>query len=659
MQTFKLTGRILFLSESAELVRRQLAGESFRREDVGPLRDNVSTDEITPTTRMLVFDERLALVPYVGLKCGNDQPVPDGAVKAGKFQVTVAGKRYGKGSSREHSPIAEKAAGIQLVVAESFERIYRQNCHNIGLFTSTDLRIVDRLADGEDIPIEELLAGLDELSCRVLVDGGLLTFSKEAFQRNTPVGVSIEGARTLTEKILAKHLTHYRTTNMPSSLPPVGESTVVVADWRFSHEYFTGLCAHLLSKVYGEGLELHDSDRIIAFEDHLNLAHASSPHISAGLLPGVASLSRAHRSFVDTFLVVEHGRLSSIDTLARPLGRDGSEGICHALMAELHALPGQLIVGTDSHTPHAGALGCIAFGAGSTDVASSWVTGRVRLKMPPVIQVLVTEELPLGVSAKDLVLQLLADPFVRTGGAIGAVIEFCGSAVRALEIDDRCTLTNMVAEMGGLTGIVEPDEKTVAFLRERRGIEFQLAPWMATDAEASFAHRIVVVGSQVQTMVAAPGDPGNGIALPQLSERPTVDIAYGGSCTAGKRCDFDQYYQVCAWAHERGLSVSTTTDFYLQFGTQQVRRYCEERGYIEVFEELGISLLEPGCGACANCGPGSSSSPNQVTVSATNRNFPGRSGPGQVWLASPATVAASAFLGRLGSFSELLATQER
>ena len=655
MTIFKLTGRVLFLSESAEFMRRQIAGESFGRDQIGPLRNNVSTDEITPTTRMLVFDERLGLVPYVGLKCGDEFPIGDGAVKAGNFQITVAGHRYGKGSSREHSPIAEKAAGIQLIVAESFERIYRQNCHNIGLFTSTDLSIVDRLIAGETIPVEELLTGLDELSRQVVVGGGLLEFAKNAFEAGTPIGVPTKGSLTLPEKILTRHLTHYRSKDLPHALPPIGESLVVAADWRFSHEYFTGLCAHLLSATFGDSIDVYDRGRIIAFEDHLNLAHASRAHLSSGLLPGVASLSRAHRNFVDTFRVIEHGRLSPIDGQARPTGREGSEGICHALMAELHALPGEIVAGTDSHTPHAGALGCLAFGAGSTDIASSWVTGRVRLKMPPVIKVEVSGELSTGVTAKDLVLQLLVDPFIRGGGAIGAVVEYSGSAVRALSIDDRCTLTNMVAEMGGLTGIVEPDEKTKAFLKERRGVDFEIQQWMKSDPDAAYAHHIVVDGALVRTMVAAPGDPGNGVALENLAERPTVSIAYGGSCTAGKRSDFDQYFEVCSWALTRGLTIPESTDFYLQFGTQQVRRYCQERGYIPVFQAIGVTLLEPGCGACANCGPGSSTSSDQVTVSAINRNFPGRSGPGKVWLASPITVAASAFLGKLGSFAELQA----
>ena len=132
-----------------------------------------------------------------------------------------------------------------------------------------------------------------------------------------------------------------------------------------------------------------------------------------------------------------------------------------------------------------------------------------------------------------------------------------------------------------------------------------------------------------------------------------VDIAYGGSCTAGKREDFDYYHEVLAWGLRHGLKVADHTRLYLQFGTLAVRDYCREQGYLETFEQVGVELIMPGCGACANCGPGSSTRAEQVTISAINRNFPGRSGPGQVWLGSPYTVAASALLGRLTSFADL------
>ncbi|MDB5946802.1 MAG: 3-isopropylmalate dehydratase, partial [Ramlibacter sp.] len=209
------------------------------------------------------------------------------------------------------------------------------------------------------------------------------------------------------------------------------------------------------------------------------------------------------------------------------------------------------------------------------------------------------------------------------------------------------------AELGGLTGIVAPDVETVRFLRERRGVDFALEPWMCSDAGAAYAQVFTVDCSRLSPMVAAPGDPGNGIALDRLAAPVKVDIAYGGSCTAGKREDFDRYHEVLAWALANGLRVADGVALYLQYGTTAVRDYCVARGYDRTFDAVGARILQPSCGACANCGPGSSTSASQVTVSAINRNFAGRSGPGKVWLAAPPTVMASALAGELISFAAL------
>ncbi len=241
------------------------------------------------------------------------------------------------------------------------------------------------------------------------------------------------------------------------------------------------------------------------------------------------------------------------------------------------------------------------------------------------------------------------------GAGVGKVFEFAGQAIAALSIDERATLTNMTAELGGLTGIVAPDAETARFLRERRGVDAGIAPWMHSDPGAVYAAVLRVDCAALSPLVAAPGDPGNGVPLSSLTARPRIDIAYGGSCTAGKREDFDYYHQVLAWAVARGVRLPDGVTLYLQYGTTAVRDYCVARGYDKTFAAVGARILQPSCGACANCGPGSSTDASQVTISAINRNFPGRSGPGSVWLASPPTVMASALAGELASFAELQA----
>lgn len=211
----------------------------------------------------------------------------------------------------------------------------------------------------------------------------------------------------------------------------------------------------------------------------------------------------------------------------------------------------------------------------------------------------------------------------------------------------------MVAEIGGFTGIVVPDEVTRHFLRERRGVDVALESWMCSDDGAEVAHTIDVDCTRLEPMLARPGDPSLGVAVSELAEPVRVDIAYGGSCTGGKREDLQHVHAVLQWGVEHGMRVAPHTRFVLQFGSQDVREHCVGEGMLDVFERTGVELIEPGCGACVSAGPDVSERPDQVTVSSINRNFPGRSGPGKVWLASPSTVAASAIAGRIVSFEQL------
>ena len=159
-------------------------------------------------------------------------------------------------------------------------------------------------------------------------------------------------------------------------------------------------------------------------------------------------------------------------------------------------------------------------------------------------------------------------------------------------------------------------------------------------------------------MVAAPGSPSNALAIDQLEREVQVDIAYVGSCTGGKRDDIQRVHEVVKWALDRNLMLPLRVQLFIQLGSDDVRRHAQEQGWISAFEEAGARVLAPGCGACIKAGPGVSRSADQVTIGAFNRNFPGRSGPGPVWLASPETVTASAFGGRICSFAQLRAVVE-
>jgi 3-isopropylmalate/(R)-2-methylmalate dehydratase large subunit len=650
----RLRGRILFLTEDPELIKRQLAGEDLPWDTKNPannpkLRDDISTDEITPAHYCFYFDETLGEIPYLGLKCGSVTPIGRGDVKRGGFVCAVSGKRRGKGSSREQSPYAEMCAGIQVVIAENIERIYKQNCQNLGVLTSTDFSLIDRIRGGEEIALAEFTAGEDEITRQVIEYGGLFPFNVARMQGKAflpPIEEAGQTARstqamTLAEKIFARHMVNEKGEVGLTSVKP-GDTGFAQADLRFSHEYVTPMAAIFFERYVGKDAKVNDAASIIFFRDHLTFLDEviSEEKKKLGLLDLATQLKLKQQDFAAKQGIKLHGELKD---------RKGSEGICHAIVLETYALPGQLNVGSDSHTPHVGAIGCVAFGIGTTDVFNSWITKDVRVKVPESVRIVIRGKKHVNATAKDFILKILSLDYVRSGKALAKVMEYAGEAIEELSVDERATMTNMAAEIGGFTGIVAPDKKAVDFLVERRGMDRKKAEAMIeglySDADARYAHVIELDAAEITPMVATPGDPGNGKYIRQLNTPVPVEIAYGGTCTAGKNEDMDMYAAVLADALKQGKRVADSVKFYIQFGSQETREYCLRKGYIDVFQKAGAIVIEPSCGACINAGPGVSTRPDQVVISAQNRNFPGRSGPGQMYLASPLTVAASAVAG--------------
>ncbi|MGH7629216.1 MAG: aconitase family protein [Gemmatimonadales bacterium] len=622
---------------------RQLAGDDLVWSPELALRHDISTDEITPAAVCYHSDAKLGEFAYTGLVCGGEQPVGAGDVRRGGFTVSVSGRRRGKGSSREASPYAERAAGIRVIIAESFERIYRENCQHLGILTSTDLRLLESLGRGAPVPLERFLEGEGPVGRGITQRGGLLPFGQARLRNEASVAAPSRAPRpmTLAEKILAAHWV--TDAAAPCGVPVVrpGDEGFVRADLRFSHEYVTPMAAALWSEHVGARARVRDAGSVLLFRDHLVLLHDA-----IGGRPGSASVLDLARSLAtrQAAFAAEQGIRLHVEA------GGGSDGICHSVVLERYALPGQVVIGSDSHTPHAGALGCVAFGVGTTAICHAWLTGDTRIRVPPSLLVHVRGRLREGVTAKDLMLQLLADPSIRRGLAVGRLVEYAGSAIEALAIDERATLTNMAAELGAFTAVVRPDLAVARFLEGRRGMPRadaeRLIEQLGSDWDAEHEAVVELDAGAVDAMVALPGDPGNGQPVGRLGP-VRIDIAYAGSCTAGKREDVDMCARVFAQAANVGRRVAPGVRCYVQFGSRDVERYAAARGYLDLFRAVGAEALAPGCGACINAGPGVSSDRETVTVSAISRNFPGRSGPGQVYLASPYTVAASAIEGRI------------
>jgi 3-isopropylmalate/(R)-2-methylmalate dehydratase large subunit len=757
--TLSFRGGILFLVDDRALMEAQLRdGQQLPLNDEvkARLRDQISTDEITPAYICYFYDETLGEFPYLGLRATDREtgepsfPVIRGSVMAGDFVCSVAGKRRGKGSSREQSPYAELMAGIRVVVAESIERIYNENCQNLGILTTTDFSVVERIRSGEEIPLSVFTEGKDRITREIIEYGGLFEYNVARLQGKVtpplprsldgnglgdhapegddprgaedepgpdeirrlrgsgeesasggapgdaadapgrgapedgqaaaspaqldatsqpanPVELAVDGQTrerleavmdgpsgprpmTLAEKIFASRWVVDAARDwvgVPWVQP--GEAGFFRTDIRFSHEYVTPMSAIFFEAKVGTDGEVVDPGSVLFFRDHLTFLHKAmtQERIEEGLLDVANQLEVKQREFAERQGIKLYGEQKG--------HRMGSEAICHSKILEEYAEPGMLIIGSDSHTPHAGAIGCVAFGVGTTAIFNSWITKDVRVRIPPSFKVMVTGTPPDNVTAKDYMLEILRHPYIRDGHAIGQVIEYAGPAVEALSVDERATMTNMAAEVGAFTGVVAADGKTVEYLVEERGMDRaraeELCRGMQSDPDAEYVKVIEIDASKIRPMVALPGDPGNGRHIEELEGDPAdggrvrIDIAYAGSCTAGKKEDMDMYAAVFREARERGLRVHPDVRCYIQCGSIEVREYCREMGYLELFQEAGAEFIEPGCGACINAGPGVTGSPDEVSVSSQNRNFPGRSGPGQLYLASPYSVAASAVAG--------------
>src|SRR5918912_669744 len=555
----KFNGRVLFLTEDTSLIRRQLEeGVDLPYDPALPLMNNISTDEITPGWVCFYYDETRGEYVYVGMREGA---VKKDEVKRGGFGVVVSGLSKGCGSSRETAPFAEKAAGLRLVIAKTIEKIYGQNCQNIGLLTSTDFGLIERIRRGEEIPLAEFTRGLDPISQQIVEYGGLFNYNKARLAGEVTPPALETGRRpmNIVEKIIARHA-FVRAGAIGVEAVKPGDALFAVADVRFSHEYVTPMAESLFKQPLGREPPVTDPEPVYAFRDHLTFIGRVMPEEKKklGLLERANGLATTQESFTEQQGIRLYGGAEE----------RGSEAICHNAVVEDIALPGQLVIGTDSHTCMAGVLGCFAFGVGSTDMANAWYTKDIRIRVPEVVRFVLKGRKRDDVSAKDVMLVILATDYMKEGKGIGQVLEFAGDGLKDWPIDERATLTNMAVEAGGFTGIIEPDEVTLEYLKRNRGLNANEVRkgFLSSDPDAEYTATFEIHLDEIQPMVATPGDPRNGINISELKEDVKIDTAYGGSCTGGKMADMDMYAAVLKRAVEQGRRVAPNVHLYLQFG---------------------------------------------------------------------------------------------
>ena len=641
--------RVLFLTKDLGLIKRQLYdGLDLKMSDLSPedLLDDINTDVMTPA--WVCFDHEpseIAKNAYAGLMQDGMRVFNEKALINGNFEIIVSGQRKGTGSSRETAAQCERWAGIRIVIASSFAPIHERNNINLGQLMG-DYEMLSRLQNGESISLDEFTSKYDPVTKLIIECGGLFPFAEKLKSEkiSLPPLETTECAMTMAEKIIARNLVGQE----PGQCVKPHDPVIAQVQGGYSHEFTTAQVHTFLSEEYGEDYSLPNPSKFAVFEDHLLYA-AHNPKF----VP--------HMQKVQTLrdLQVEFQKHTGVRDYS---AKDGvSPGICHQVAREEFIEVGDFIQATDSHTCMGGASNALTYGVGATEYASLVYSGFTFVKVPESIRFELIGKLVDGCTAKDVILYILAD-HAREELTLNRSMEFGGPGLSSLSVDERATLCNMATECSGRTGICEADDSLFDWMENAQGTDRLRMQELAVmpDSGAIYDGGVHTIDlSDIVPMVAHPGnpdegipsDPTNGANITDIGD-VEIDIAYGGSCTAGKEDDVAYYAMVCAAAEAAGLQVKEGVDFYIQYGSGQVKDLAVKRGWHDLFLRVGVKLIDPGCGACIGAGPGVSITPEQVTVSAINRNFQGRSGPGKLYLASPLTVATSAFTGQITAWKE-------
>jgi 3-isopropylmalate/(R)-2-methylmalate dehydratase large subunit len=669
--TIRLTPgkRVLFLTKDPELIRKQLRGEldlQMKDLSVDDLLDDINTDAMTPAWVCFSHKpEDIARDAYAGLIVDGKRLFEHDALIDGNFEVIVSGYRKGVGSSRETATQCEVWSGIRIAVAASFAPIHAGNNINQGLLMANHA-MLERLQAGDGLDIAEFCKGYDAITQLIIKEGGLFPFAKavERGEVQVPAPSTPKRPMTMGEKILARHVVggsgergvgsgrgEANSDPLPtphSHFVQPGDAVVVEVDGGYTHEFTTAQVHYFLEQEYGPDYTIRNPQKFAVFEDHL--IYADDVARMRPFMGKIQTLRDLQREFQQHTGCRDFSAVGNI-----------SPGICHEVARELIIDPGDFIQATDSHTCMGGVNNALAWGVGATEYANLVHSGFTQVEVSESIRFELTGTLRENVTAKDVMLYILLH-YAKPQMTLDRIMEFTGPGLRSLSMDERATLANMATECAARTAIIEADEKTFEWIKAMRpdaDIESLKARAVSPDPDAAYAGGVHTIDlGAIQPMVAHPGDPDRGIpsdptngAFVHDFEDTRIDIAYAGSCTAGKIDDFLFYHQVAKEAVDAGLKVAEGVKFYIQFGSQAVETFARENGLLETFARAGAVVLNPGCGACIGCGPGVSDDSDQVTISAINRNYKGRSGPGKLWLASPLTVAASAFTGHVTAYT--------
>ena len=324
---------------------------------------------------------------------------------------------------------------------------------------------------------------------------------------------------------------------------------------------------------------------------------------------------------------------------------DIDEGVCHQVLADRGlSYPGELLIVTDSHTTTHGAFGAFGTGVGATDLATILITGKLWFRVPEIIRINFEGELPKGVYAKDIILHVIGE--LGADYAVYKAVEFTGSTLKHLSVSERMAMCNMTTEMGAKTSYIQPDEITMEFVKEKVTREYEI---FTTDPGYRYAAEHTFDVSQLKPQLAAPFSVDNVEHVTAFIGRK-IDQAYLGSCTGGRVEDLAVAAKILA-----GKKIHSRTRFVVVPASKGVFLEAMQKGYIQTLVEAGATFVTPGCAACLGTHQGMLAS-GETCITSTNRNFPGRMGHtgGEIFLGSPAAVAAAALEGKIVNPSDYI-----
>ncbi len=421
---------------------------------------------------------------------------------------------------------------------------------------------------------------------------------------------------TLTEQILAKHAGK-------NNVKP-GDNIWVNVDVLMTHDVCGPGTFAIFKKEFGKDAAVWDKNKVVVIPDHYIFTKDVYANRNVEIL----------REFVKEQNL----------TYFYDVGTPKYKGVCHiALPEEGHTRPGEVLFGTDSHTCTAGAFGEFATGVGNTDAAFILGTGKLWVKVPPTLRFVFDGALPPYLMAKDLILAVIGE--IGCDGATYRAMEFAGDGVYSLNMEERMTLCNMVIEAGGKNGVIEPDEVTENYVKQRSKKSYEV---VRTNPDAKYEKEFVFKCKDMQPVVAKPHSPDNRATVKEV-EGTEINRAYIGSCTGGKITDFIAAAKIMDGKEVKvdTFAVPATTEIRAKLSTEKVNG----KTLYDIFVKAGVQIGEASCAACLG-GPADTFgrlNGEEICISTTNRNFPGRMGSkkSQVYLASPYTVAASAVTGKI------------